>query len=138
MSEFGFLDDFKFLASLNFPMLAKLLDVRMTGAENVNYLRKIVKENFEKRKQDKIARNDMIDLLIKARDGQLEYDDEDDKTDIGFATAVESNVGKSSEKMQSKFDRMTIIYSFFCEEDVSKFESNIFLVKQKFRFKNLD
>lgn len=103
MSEFRFIDGLKFLASLSFPSLVKLLDVRVTGEKNANFLREIVKENIETRKKQKIVRNDMIDLLIKAKDGQLEYDDSDDKTDIGFATTVESNVRKDNEKVQSMF-----------------------------------
>lgn len=107
MSEFRYIDGLKFLASFSFPSLVKLLDVRVTGEKNANFLRKIVEENIEKRKKHKIVRNDMIDLLIKARDGQLEYDDTEDKIDVGFATTVESNIGKSNEKIQSKLN-------FFC------------------------
>lgn len=112
LSEFGFFDGLKVLASINFPTLVKLLDVRMSGTENVEYLRKIVMEIFEKRKGDNTVRNDMIDLLIKARDGQLERDDEDDKTDIGFATSFDSNVGKRREQVQSKFKFELIFFCF--------------------------
>ncbi|XP_055304966.1 probable cytochrome P450 9f2 [Sitodiplosis mosellana] len=104
MSEFRFIDGLKFLASLSCPSLVQLLDIRVTGEDNADFLRKIVKENIEKRKKDNIVRNDMIDLLIKARNGQLEHADGDDKTDVGFATTIESNVGKSSEKVQNWTD----------------------------------
>lgn len=83
-------------------MLVKFLDIRITDDKNTEFLRKILKEKIETRKKQNIVRNDMIDLLIKAQNGQLDYDDSEDNANIGFASTLESNIGKSNDKIESE------------------------------------
>lgn len=102
-AESRYLDGLKFLANFCFPSIVKTLDIRVTQDETADFMQKIVKKSVNERQEHNVARNDMIDLLIKARNGKLPYDDSEDKTNVGFATTEESAVGKSSQKIQSKF-----------------------------------
>lgn len=100
--ESRYLDSIKFLASLYFPSLVKSLDIRVTEDKTANFMQKILKRSVSEPGNGKMVRNDMIDLLVKAQDGKLQYGDSEDKTNIGLATAEESIIGKSSQKIQSK------------------------------------
>lgn len=76
LAEFRYLDGLKFLANLSFPSVFKSLDIRVTRDKNLQFMRTIVKQNIAERKNRDIGRNDMIDLLIRARDGKLQSDDD--------------------------------------------------------------
>lgn len=93
LSEHRYVDGLKMLASLNFPSLVKLLEIHSIDEKEAHFLQKTVKENVEARKSHDVCRNDMIDLLFKARNGQLEY-----VGDKEYAATEES-----SNKIESKF-----------------------------------
>lgn len=110
MNEFRCIDGFKYLANISFPSLVKLLDVHVLAEKNANCIRKIIKENIDARKIQNITQNDMIDVLIKAQNGQCNDRSTENKINIGYVTTFESSsssssaVGKSNEKFaQSKF-----------------------------------
>lgn len=101
ITNITFYKGLKFIGSLGFPALMKLLKIRIISEESSHFMRDIILNNISFRKEKQITRNDMIDLLIKARAGQLQYDDENND-DVGFAIAPESNVGKSTKKITSE------------------------------------
>lgn len=105
LAEFGYLDDLKFIANLSVPSLFKSFDFRVKRATNAQNMRTIIKQNIAAHKNRDIEQNDMIDLLIKARDGQLAYDeDREHIKDVGFASADEANVGQISPTSHGKFE----------------------------------
>lgn len=113
MSEFRYVDGLKFLATLSFPKLVKFFDIRLTQEKNAQFMRRIVRQNVDSRQKYNISRNDMIDLLIKARQNDLEHDERRDDGSVGYAAVEESMVGKSKEKIESKFNQITISTHFY-------------------------
>lgn len=103
LSEFGYVDGLKFLANVNFPSIVKLLDIRVTDERDAKFIKKTVEENVRARKHQNITRNDIIDLLIKAQNGQIEHDDAEKKVDFGFATTVGLTNGKSDNKIDNTY-----------------------------------
>lgn len=103
--EFRYMDSLKFLANLSVPSLMTLLDVRESDEhKNLEFIRQMVKESIEAKRKHRVAKNDLIDMLIKARDGQLQSEEEvDDKVNISFAAPQQSTFDKSDEQIQSKF-----------------------------------
>lgn len=102
LSEFCYVDCLKFLASLNFPSIVKLLDIRVINERDAKFIEKTVKENIKARNNQSMTRNDMIDLLIKAQNGQIEHDDAEDKADLDFAATLGSNNDKSDNQIDSE------------------------------------
>lgn len=103
LSEFSYINALKFLANASFPTPVKLLDVCMAEEKNAKTIKKIIKETIESKKAQKGTRNDLIDFLIKAQDGQSQNDGEEDQTNVGFAVTVERPIdNKANEKLQSK------------------------------------
>lgn len=106
LAKFGYLNDLKFIANLNIPSFLKSFDFRMKHTTNAqNTMRTIIKQNIASHKNRHSENNDIIDLLIKARDGQLVYDeDREHIKDVGFASADESNVAQISATSHGKFE----------------------------------
>lgn len=103
LAETRFIDGLKFLASLSFPSLIRTLDIRVTRDTNAKFLRNIVKQNVNDRREHATIRNDMIDLLIKAQDGQLHDDTDanDNVKSLGFAATEHTTIDGSSQKIKS-------------------------------------
>lgn len=80
------------------PTIARYFGVTFFDATTSKFFHKIVLETMEIRKQKNIHRPDMIDILMKVRDGSWKQaaDAKIEKTQEGFATAEESNIGKAS------------------------------------------
>lgn len=119
LAVFGYLDDLKFIANLSIPSFLKSFDFRVKPfATNAQNMRTIIKQNIAAHKNRDIEHNDdMIGLLMKARDGQLAYDeDREHIKDVGFASADESNVGQisaTSHGIQFKAIHQALIIFFF-------------------------
>lgn len=101
--DFSGLLGLKFLAFIFFPAIMKLLKVQLISPKHSDFFRSVILSNMKQRIEKGIVRNDMIDLLIKTKNGQLAHDKEDgEDRKGGFVTLDESNVGKSTNKISSK------------------------------------
>lgn len=80
LGEFRCTDGLKLLANLSMPTLFKSLDVRVIRDKNAQFMRSIVKQNITERSSQNTKRNDMIDLLMKARDGKLQIEGDEEKS----------------------------------------------------------
>lgn len=102
IASFDGITNLKFLGLITVPGVMKLFNIKIIDDKNSNFFRALIKNNMQQRIDKKIVRNDMIDLLIKAREGTLVHNDGNER-DIdernSFATVAESNVGKSGDKL---------------------------------------
>lgn len=87
----------KLVALLSAPKLMQWLDIPILDRKVANYFRGVVSSTIRERIEKNIVRNDMIDLLIKAREGKL--NDEIQKDNEDLVTDNETNAVNSSEKV---------------------------------------
>ena len=80
------------------PKVMKFLGFTLMDKNDMQYLRKAIIDTMKFREEKKIARQDMINLLMKAKKGQLKHGDDEEEKNEGFATVEESQVGKSEVK----------------------------------------
>lgn len=114
ITQFSPMQLLKVFGYISLPSLMKFFKVKIFANEKTAYFRSVILDNIEQRVKNKIVRNDMIDLLIKARDGTLSHEKEDEAeaNKTGFAVVSESSFGKSSEKLKSNFRHLFIHSSF--------------------------
>ncbi|KAF5279688.1 hypothetical protein FQA39_LY18237 [Lamprigera yunnana] len=82
-----------------FPKLAKLLNIQFFPTSVTNFFYRIIKETINVREQTGLVRPDMIHLLMEARKGKQELDD-NSTVDTGFAAVEESKVHHVDHKRQ--------------------------------------
>lgn len=95
LAKFHYLDGLKFLANFTFPSLFKSIESienQLTHDSSIQFMRTIAKQSIAERSTtQKTGRNDMIDLLIRARDGKLQNDGDGEITnDEQFSLSVKS------------------------------------------------
>lgn len=89
------------MPTLKIPFLQK---------EDLEYFRKMIRENMKYREENNIRRPDMINIIMmEAKKGALQHDSKND--DIGFATVQESDYGKASIKHLSRMVALKSICS---------------------------
>lgn len=99
-SDFSGFQGLKFLLTCSFTVIMKLFKLRIFKTGTIEYMRRIVNETINYRKENKIIHSDMIQLVMQARDGNLKHSDSDRKfDDAGFATVTESEYGRLNTKM---------------------------------------
>lgn len=97
------LKSIRFLCAAGFPWLTKYLKVHIVEPEVDTYFREAIKNAMKERLEKDIVRNDLIDFLIKAKQGKLDAEQcEFDYNDMGFAAVQESNIGRNSKKITGK------------------------------------
>lgn len=104
ISGFGGIKGLIFLGYIMFPSVLSFFKIKLFSAEDTNFFRSVIMNNIEQRIKNKIVRNDMIDLLIKARDSNLapDQDDEDgEKSD--FVDVSEAGDGQPTKTLQSTY-----------------------------------
>lgn len=84
----------KFLGAMTAPWLMKFFQITLFPKESTNFFRTVILNNIQQRLENKIVRNDMIDLLIKAKAGQLNDNEEGDD---GTATSARNDGKLESE-----------------------------------------
>ncbi|XP_055619245.1 probable cytochrome P450 9f2 [Toxorhynchites rutilus septentrionalis] len=85
----------KFLLLRSMPRLAQKLKIDFVDGKATKYFMSVIKDNMKQRGAHGIVRNDMIQMLIEAREGALKHQKDEQQTkDAGFATVEESNIGK--------------------------------------------
>lgn len=80
-----------------FPVIAKMLNIRLFDMGTTKFFRTMVLENIATREKQGIFRPDMINILMNIRNGnsQVNYQNEDNvERSDGFAVVEESNIGK--------------------------------------------
>lgn len=87
----------KFVAQRVIPGVMKFFRIEFLDTDVKRFFSNMVLKNMEMRRKGNIIRPDMIDILMKAKRGDLLQQEEREKlTSIdGFATAVESNIRRS-------------------------------------------
>ena len=89
----------KFIGYFTIPSIMKALEVKILNKEVETFFQEAVHDMMKYREEQGIVRNDMINLLIQAKKGNLSHDTtEDQKVTDGFATVEESQLGKSQVK----------------------------------------
>jgi cytochrome P450 family 9 len=105
----------KFLGFFCAPWLMNFLKITILDSEASTYFTDVIRKNFEVREKDNIVRNDVIDLLMQIKKGQLKQQQQDEKPeDAGFATVEESDVGKKIVKREwSEIELIAQCFLFF-------------------------
>lgn len=69
--DFSGLQGLKFFGYIFIPSIMKFFKVELVSPRHSDFFRRVILDNINERLEKGIVRNDMIDLLIKARNGQL-------------------------------------------------------------------
>lgn len=104
----------KALVLLAFPKMAKWLRLKILTDQNDHFFRGVIHNSIEERQKNKIVRNDMLHLLLLAKEGKLndQKDNENDQ-DTGFATISEVIATKTTEKLKSKMSKDILLITLF-------------------------
>lgn len=84
----------RIFANQFFPTLMGKLGIDIIDREQSSYFTALIMNTIRDRNSKGIVRNDMINLLLQARAGLLKHHQEKDQHVEGFATALESDLGK--------------------------------------------
>ncbi|CAD0254264.1 unnamed protein product [Spodoptera exigua] len=76
------------------PSVAQMMKLSLVPKETTDYFTNVVLGTMKNREKNKIVRNDMINILMEVKKGQLTHEKEDKDADAGFATVEESHIGK--------------------------------------------
>ncbi|XP_055529195.1 probable cytochrome P450 9f2 [Wyeomyia smithii] len=79
-----------------FPRIMEKLGIDVIERKHIHFFSKIVKEAMQNREAHGIVRPDMIHLLMMAKKGVLKAQHETTAENEGFATVLESDIGKAS------------------------------------------
>lgn len=92
----------KALFLLAFPKVATWLRLKILNDHQDHFFRNVIHNTIEQRQKNNIVRNDMLNLLLLAKEGKLndEKDNENDQ-DTGFATISEVMAAKATQKLKS-------------------------------------
>lgn len=103
LTNFEGINALKFFGYMSIPKIMKFFKMKFITDKDSDYLRKMVHSNMTYREKNNMIRPDMINLLMEAKKGVLQHNEvKEIDDDVGFATVHESDVGKSSRKLQSK------------------------------------
>lgn len=98
ITTFNYWTTFMFLLFGCVPKLMNFLQVQIFQQQDIDYLRRIVNGNVQKRKENGLIRNDMINLLMEARQEKLNASAED------IEDIYDSNSKKSDNGKYNNFD----------------------------------
>ncbi|KAG5671810.1 hypothetical protein PVAND_001985 [Polypedilum vanderplanki] len=89
----------KFAGYLAFPKLMKILKINLLDKKSCDFFEEAIYDTMKTREKHGIVRNDMIQLMLQAKNGILSHNNNvEEKVIDGFATAKESQLGKSEVK----------------------------------------
>lgn len=95
----------KALFLVAFPKVSAWLKLKILTDRHDKFFRNVIRSTIEERQQKKIVRNDMLHLLLLAKEGKLNTESQKDldaDQDTGFATTSEFIASRTSEKLKSK------------------------------------
>lgn len=95
---------FKLFGFVSIPSVMRFFRCKLIPEKFETFFRNIINKNVEQREKHGIVRNDMIDLLLKAKNGKLSPVDAEEEAEnkMGFATAMGTNMRTSSGIFSSK------------------------------------
>lgn len=105
------LEGFQAIKLLSFQSIPKLMNffkIAMLHKKDVDYFRKMIRENMKYREENNIRRPDMINIMMEVKNGSHQHDSKND--DIGYATVQESDYGRASTKHWSNIVALKLIY----------------------------
>lgn len=128
VANFGsFIVTLKFMGYFLSPKIMKFFNVKFFDDETTAFFQDAIGETMKAREEKGIIRHDMIHLLIQAKKGKLSHEKEEkeEKSDEGFATVQESQVGKSTVGRKWEDDDLTAqCFIFFFAGLTFKIKSN--------------
>jgi cytochrome P450 family 9 len=95
----SFTTSLKMIGFFAAPKLMQALKINLFDSKTMSFFTSAIRDTMREREKQGIVRNDMIDLLLQAKKGNLEHENtktEDDSA--GFATVEESDLGKQKIK----------------------------------------
>lgn len=96
----------KLVAQRVVPGVMKFFRIEYLDADVKRFFSDMVLKNIETRRREKIFRPDMIDLLMRAKSGELSQQEEKETLSDGFSTAIESHVRKPKVNRNWKDDEL--------------------------------
>lgn len=103
---------------IGFPKIALLLKLKILTDRHDSFFRNVIHNTIEERQKKNIVRNDMLNLLLMAKEGRLnEVLDKETDQDTGFATVSEFMTTKTTNKLKSKY------YFFFTLKELFLFQT---------------
>lgn len=106
MNILGPLGMIKFFGFRLVPGLMKQLGIQLFDQRARKFFKGIILSTLDNRWKNGIQNNDVIDVLLKVRQGQTVNAEHDEKDTAGFATVQESELGKSKHKRQWTDDEL--------------------------------
>ncbi|XP_055320955.1 cytochrome P450 9e2-like [Sitodiplosis mosellana] len=95
----------KALFLLAFPKVATWLGLKILNDQHDNFFRTVIHNTIEERQKKNIVRNDMLNLLLLAKEGKLhDQNDNESDQDTGFATISEMITAKTTQKLKNWTD----------------------------------
>lgn len=104
---------FRAMFCIAFPKLSTFLKIKILTDRQDRFFRNVISSTIAMRQKMKIERNDMLNLLLLAKEGKL--NDKKNKRsdqDLGFATVHMGMALKIADKLKSKFFFFTFIVHF--------------------------
>lgn len=94
----SFVTTLKFVGYFAAPKLMRALKIKFFDEETTEFFQKAITETMRTREREGIIRQDMINLLIQAKQGKLTHEKEHEPKESveGFATVQESQLGRNS------------------------------------------
>lgn len=85
-----------------FPKLSRWLNFKILTDKQDQFFRNVIHDTIKQREEQKIVRNDMIHLMLLAKEGRLN-DEKDNEADqnTGFATISDGMLTRTTEKLKS-------------------------------------
>lgn len=100
----------KSLCLIAFPKVAAWLKLKILNDRHDNFFRSLIHNSIDERQKKKIVRNDMLNLLLLAKEGKLnDQNDNENDQDTGFATIAEVIASKTTQKLKSKRHHLSCI-----------------------------
>ncbi|XP_017777370.1 PREDICTED: cytochrome P450 9e2-like [Nicrophorus vespilloides] len=109
----------KFFGFSNVPKLMKLLNITVFPRSTNKKFGRIIKESLAARESSNIFRPDMIQLLMMAKKGNLEYQENVKDDDTGFATVDEHYTKESKNLTDDDIVSQALLFFFAGFEPVS-------------------
>ncbi|XP_013146832.1 PREDICTED: cytochrome P450 9e2-like isoform X2 [Papilio polytes] len=96
MTTISFVGMLKILGYRTCPKILKMFNINLSSKALSTFFSELVLGTMRQREEQRLLRNDMIQLLMEAKKGTLSHDSKVVKdADAGFATVEESAVGKT-------------------------------------------
>ncbi len=103
----GTVSAMKFILGKAFPSIYKALNVQLTPEKTIQFFKRVIIDVMKKRELEKITRPDIIQLMMQAKNGQLQTNENDltnDKELDGYAAHEELSLKSNVKNLQEFID----------------------------------